>query len=254
MAESASRVRHERSAKRVRAYLGGHLVVDTDRPLLVWETSRYPAYYLPRADVVARLEPTGETSLLRTGDHADGYDVVAGDRRAAASARIPAAPATAALEDHVRFTWSAMDAWFEEDEEVVAHPRDPYKRVDALRSTRRIIVELDGEVVGDTHAAVVLHETGLIPRHYLAPTDVRRDLLERSETVTHCPYKGTTRYYHLHLGGQRFDDIAWEYPTPLPESRPIAGRICFDDLRVDVTVDGQRRPRPTSPYAVDLVG
>jgi uncharacterized protein (DUF427 family) len=45
------RVRVESSQKRVRAYLGGELVADTTRPLLVWEIPYYPAYYQPAADV-----------------------------------------------------------------------------------------------------------------------------------------------------------------------------------------------------------
>ena len=235
--ESASPVRHEPGLKRVRAELGGQLVVDTDRVLLVWEGPQYPAYYLPREDVVAALEPTGALTELRTGDQAQTYDVVVDGERADGAARIAEEPSTPALAGHVRIAWQAMDAWFEEDEQVYVHPRDPYVRIDALASTRHVTVEVAGEVVADTRAPVMLYETGLIARRYLPPTDVRRDLLEPSETVTHCPYKGTTRYYHLQIGGQVLKDVAWEYPTPLPESRPIAGRICFDDARVDVTVE-----------------
>ena len=244
---------HEPGQKRVRAYLGGHLVVDTDRPLLVWEGPQYPAYYLPREDVVAALKPTGATTELRTGDRAQTFDVVVGGARADGAARIAVEPSTPELAGHVRIPWRAMDAWFEEDEQVTVHPRDPYVRIDALSSTRHVTVEVAGEVVADTRAPVMLYETGLIARRYLPATDVRRELLEPSQTVTHCPYKGTTRYYHVVAGGQRLDDVAWEYPTPLPESRPIAGRICFDDVRVDVTLDGRRLPRPERAARTDVV-
>ncbi len=249
---SASLIRHEPGLKRIRAYLGGRLVVDTDRPLLVWERPQYPAYYLPQEDVVAVLEPTGATTELRTGDRAETHDVVVDGVRADGAASIAVEPSTPALAGHVRIPWQAMDAWFEEDEQVFVHPRDPYVRIDALASTRHVTVEVAGEVVADTRAAVVLYETGLIARRYLPPTGVRRELLESSETVTHCPYKGTTRYYHLRVGGQVLEDVAWEYPTPHPESRPIAGRICFDDARVDVTVDGRRLVRPERASRTDL--
>jgi uncharacterized protein (DUF427 family) len=149
-------------------------------------------------------------------------------------------PELDALAGHVRIAWDAMGAWFEEDEQVYFHPRDPYVRVDALRSTRHVVVELDGHVLADTHAPVILYETGHVPRHYLPATDVRLDLLERSERVTHCPYKGSTLYYHVRAGERVERDVAWSYPTPFPESIAIAGMICFPADRVQLTVDGDR--------------
>lgn len=240
MSDVRGRVRVEHGAKRVRAYLGGHLVADTTRPLLVWESPRYPTYYLPRADVHARLEPTGATDRSPSRGTADVLDVQVDGQVAADAAHVYPEPAIEDLREHVRFDWSAMDAWFEEDEEVFVHPRDPYVRIDALRSTRHVTVELDGDLVADTRAPVILYETGLPPRHYLPPTDVRRDLLIRSDRVTHCPYKGSTIYYHVRLGDREEADLAWSYPTPLPESRPIAGLICFPAERADVFVDGVR--------------
>jgi uncharacterized protein (DUF427 family) len=233
-------VRAERGAKRVRAFLGGHLVADTTRPLLVWESPRYPTYYLPRADVHARLAPTGATEHSPSRGRADVFDVRVEDEVAAGAARVYTEPVIDDLREHVRLDWASMDAWFEEDEEVFVHPRDPYVRVDCLRSTRHVTVELDGEVLADTHAPVVLYETGLPPRHYLPATDVRRDLLVRSDRVTHCPYKGSTIYFHVRVGDREESDLAWSYPTPLPESHPIGGLICFPAERVDVLVDGVR--------------
>jgi len=143
-------VRVEQGAKRVRAYLGGRLVVDTTRPLLVWEKPFYPAYYLPAADIAAELVPTGDVD--RSPERGDGQvlDVrVDGATAAAAAVRYDASPA-AELRDAVRLDWSAMDAWFEEDEEVFVHPRSPYTRVDILRSSRHVRVEAGGVVLADT--------------------------------------------------------------------------------------------------------
>ena len=78
-----------------------------------------------------------------------------------------------------------MDAWFEEDEEVFVHPRDPHKRIDALRSSRHVVVEIDGVAVADSVRPVLLFETGLPVRYYLPKTDVRMDLL--SATDDHDP-------------------------------------------------------------------
>lgn len=237
--ESRGRVRTEPGSKRIRAYLGGHLVADTTRPLLVWESPRYPTYYLPVDDVLAELRATGGTDRSPARGTADVLDVHAGDRVAAGAATVYGEPEIDALRGHVRLDWAAMDAWFEEDEEVFFHPRDPYTRVDALRSTRHVVVELDGRVLADTHAPVVLYETGHVPRHYLPATDVRLDLLVRSDRVTHCPYKGSTTYFHVRIGEREERDVAWSYPAPFAESVPIAGMICFPAERVEITVDGQ---------------
>lgn len=238
MDETRGRVRSEQGAKRIRAYLGGHLVADTTRPLLVWESPRYPTYYLPADDVHAALRATGETEHSPSRGTAELHDVRVGDVVAPSAARTYAVPELAVLRDHVRVEWDAMDAWFEEDEQVHVHARDPYTRVDALHSTRHVVVELDGVVLADSHAPVILYETGHVPRHYLPATDVRTDLLVRSERVTHCPYKGSTVYFHVRAADGVARDVAWSYPAPFAESLPIAGMICFPAARVAITVDG----------------
>ena len=243
MSDTRGRVRTESGHKRVRAYLGGHLVADTDSPLMVWESPRYPTYYFPDEDVRADLPATGATERSPSRGTADVYDVRVGDRLAAGVALRYPDPAIDALQGHVRIAWDAMDAWFEEDEEVFFHPRNPYTRVDALRSSRHVVVEIDGERLGESRAPVVLYETGHVPRYYLPPTHVRRELLVRSELVTHCPYKGSTVYFHVRVGDHEERDLAWSYPTPFSESLPIAGLIAFSGDRVDITVGGVRLPR-----------
>jgi uncharacterized protein (DUF427 family) len=251
---TATDVRVELSAKRIRGYLDGQVVVDSDRPLLVYENGYWPQVYLPRAAVVAALEPAAGTTTLRTGDEAARFDVVVATARAEAAALVPIEPADPRLADHVRFDWDAMDTWFEEDQPLLGHLRDPFHRVDALPSGRHVEIHLDGTLLADSRTSVVVHETGLIPRYYLAMSDVDQRLLEPSETVTVCPYKGSTRYFHLRVGDELYEDVAWAYPSPLPESAPIAGRICFDDARVDVRLDGVAQPRPSSPLLADLLG
>lgn len=211
-------------------------MADTTRPLLVWESPRYPVYYIPTEDIRAELVATGKTERSPSRGTADAYDVQVGGHVAAGGASRYPEPELDVLQGYVRLTWDAMDSWFEEDEEVFFHPRDPYTRIDALRSTRHVVVTLDGEVLADTRAPVILYETGHLPRHYLPATDVRRQLLVTSERVTHCPYKGSTEYYHLRLGDREERDIAWNYPAPFAESQPIAGMICFPVERVDITV------------------
>jgi uncharacterized protein (DUF427 family) len=239
--EQRGRVRVEPGAKRVRAYLGGALVVDTTHPLYVWEIPYYPAYYLPAADVVAELVPTGEADHSPSRGDGEVLTVRVGDHEApGAAVRYPDSPIED-LRDQVRLDWNAMDAWFEEDEEVFTHPRSPYSRIDILPTSREVVVTHgDVELARTTHAHA-LFETGLPVRWYVPRVDTRMDLLAESGTVTHCPYKGSTVHFSARLGDEVVDDVAWSYPTPLPESERIAGLLSFYDGRVTVTVDGERQ-------------
>jgi uncharacterized protein (DUF427 family) len=233
------RVRVEPGLKRVRAYVGGELVVDTTHPLLVWENPHYPAYYLPRADVVADLVPTGTSIHSPSRGDTVHYTVKAGGKELVDAAwQYPESPLEE-IRDHVRFDWQALDAWFEEDEEVYVHPRSPYARIDILPSSRHVRVLIDGVVVADSHRPWLLFETGLPVRYYLPKVDVRMDLLEPTDSHTACPYKGTASYWSAVVNGQRHDDIVWSYPQPLPESTRIGGLVAFYNDRVTLEVDGQ---------------
>ena len=249
MAKTAGRVRTETGRKRVRAYLDGELVADTRQPLLVWEWPYFPAYYIPAADVRAELVPTGKTEHSPSRGDAEICDVIAGRATAPGAARrYPDSPLEA-LRDAVRLDWDAMSEWFEEDEPVYTHPRDPYSRVDILASSRHVRVEVAGVTVADSRQPRILFETGLPPRYYVPLTDVRMDLLRPSVTQSHCPYKGTASYWSVEAGGQVHPDLVWIYRTPLPESQKIAGLACFYDEKVDVYLDGELQPRPRTHFS-----
>jgi uncharacterized protein (DUF427 family) len=247
--QARGRVRVERGAKRVRTYLGGHLVADTIRPLLVWEVPYYPTYYLPAADVVAELVPTGDTSHAPSRGDAEHLTVrVTGAEARDAAVRYPDSPLEE-IRDHVHFDWDAMDAWFEEDEEVFTHPRDPYTRVDILASSRHVRVEVEGVTIAESTSPRLLFETGLPVRHYLPRPHVRMDLLTHTDLETHCPYKGRAEYWSVQAGGRVHENLAWSYPAPLPESQKIAGLVCFYDERVDIHVDGVLQERPVTKFS-----
>jgi uncharacterized protein (DUF427 family) len=240
----------EPGQKRVRAYLGGELVADTTHPLLVWEVPYYPAYYLPATDVRGELlAATTTTSHSPSRGEARHFTVSAGGKEAVDAAwTYPDSPIEA-LRDVIRFEWNAMDAWFEEDEEVYVHPRDPYSRVDTLHSSRQVQVTLGDVVLAESVKPVLLFETGLPTRYYLPQVDVRMDLLVPTETATKCPYKGTARYWSYRAGSAVAEDVAWSYPTPLAESLKIAGLVAFYNERVDLTVDGVPLERPRTPFS-----
>jgi uncharacterized protein (DUF427 family) len=192
------RVRVEHGAKRIRAYLGGELVADTIRPLLVWEKPYYPAYYIPEADVRTELlVPDG--SVAHSPSRGDGtlFTVRAGAREVPGAALRYEQSPFEELRDAIRLDWNAMDAWFEEDEQVFTHPRDPYTRVDIVPGSRHVRVELDGVTIAETTKPTLLFETGLPVRFYLPKTHVRMDLLTPTDSVSHCPYKGQAEYWSV---------------------------------------------------------
>ncbi len=135
--------------------------------------------------------------------------------------RVYGEDALSGLPGTARFTWEALDAWFEEDERVFVHPRNPYTRVDALRSTRNVRIELEGVVLAESSAPVMVFETGLPTRYYLDRTDVDLARMEPSDTVTSCPYKGTTSaYWSVAIGDTTHTDLAWAYDFPTRQLLP----------------------------------
>ncbi|MFD5830954.1 DUF427 domain-containing protein [Lentzea sp. NPDC060358] len=250
--EQCDRVRVEHSAKRVRAFSGGELVVDTTSPRLVWEVPHYPAYYVPLSSVRAELRPTGRTRHSPSRGDGVVHDVVtAGGTAREAALTYPDSP-VGELRGLVRFEFAAMDEWLEEDEPIYVHPRDPYKRVDVLASSRHVRVALDGVTLAASAQPRILFETGLPPRYHLPLSDIRFDLLRPSDTRTQCPYKGTAAYWSVEVNGTRYDDLVWIYRSPLPESAKIAGTACFLSERVDLFVDGELQERPETPWSRSL--
>ena len=238
--EVRGRVRVEQGAKRIRGFVGGELVVETFKPLLVWEKLHYPTYYFPLDDVRAELLTSeGRTSHSPSRGDAEVMTLAAGGvSRSGAALRYDRSPFES-LWETVRFEWDAVDAWFEEDEQVFTHARDPYTRVDILPSSRDVRIEADGIVIAQSDKPTLLFETRLPVRYYLPKTDIRMDLLSPRDTVTHCPYKGEAEYWSL-----KHDDangaVAWSYRTPLPESQKIAGLVAFYPEKVDIYVDEVR--------------
>jgi uncharacterized protein (DUF427 family) len=247
---SRGRVRVEPAAKRVRIVLGGVVVADTTGAVYVWENPSYPQYYIPLADIApGALKETGTTSRSPSRGTARYFSVQGGGRVADDAAWCYSDSPIEGLRDRVRFDWWAMDAWFEEDEEVFVHPRSPYTRVDVLRSSRSVRIEIAGVVVAETIRPTFLFETGLIRRTYIPKLDVRMDLLDATTTVTMCPYKGTARYWSVRAGDAVHTDLAWSYDAPFRESAPIAGLVAFYDERVDVFVEGELQARPETAFS-----
>jgi uncharacterized protein (DUF427 family) len=244
------RVRVEASPKRVRVYVAGTPIADTTHARLVWENPAYPAYYFPASDVrMDLLVPTTTVTHSPSRGDARHFTVKVDDSERVDAAWQYVDSPMEDLRDLIRFDWEAMDAWFEEDEEVYTHPRSPYSRIDVLETSRHVRVEIDGVVLADSGHAHVLFETGLPARWYLPKVDVRMDLLEPTEKVTHCPYKGQAQYWSARIGDRLEPDVAWSYRTPLPESQKVAGMIAFYNERVDLFIDGELQERPKTVFS-----
>ena len=242
-------VRVEPGPKRVRAYLGGHLVADTLRPALVWEVPYYPAYYFPAEDVVAELVETGEVSHSPSRGDASHYDVTVGDVTAPGAAQRFLESPIEELRQAVRLDWDAMDEWIEEDEPVYTHPRDPHTRVDILASSRHVgrrrrrdrrRLRPAPDPVRDRPAAAVL------PPAHRRPAGPAPAL---GHPVA-LPLQGHGQLLVARTRATRsHEDLVWIYRSPLPESQKIAGLACFYNEKVDISLDGVLQQRPHSPFS-----
>ena len=232
-------LRVEHSQRWVRGFLHGHAtpIVDSKHVAVVYGAKRTATYFFPQQDVrMDLLRPSAATSdgeqrwsLELDGrvieDVAWSYTDTEGER--------------AQLSGFIAFEWRKVDAWYEEDDEVFVHPRDPHHRVDVLNSSRHIKVVIGGQVVAETRRPRLLFETGIRPRYYLLKTDVRMDLLTPTEKSSQCPYKGNAVYWSAKVGNQEYPDIVWSYPFPTPECPKIQNLLSFYNEKVDIYVDGE---------------
>ena len=247
-------LRWEPSARWVRGLKGGVTVVDSRHPVLVWEPALpVPQYAFPREEV--REDLLRPAKNPHTGTHTGSqifYDLeVDGEVVPNAAWTVPAED----LAGYIAFEWfrragRGLDNWYEEEEEIFVHPRDPHKRVDALPSSRHVRVEVDGTTVADTRRPVLLFETGLPTRYYIPREDIRLDLFVPTDHHTGCPYKGIAEYWSWR--GDASDvppNLVWSYPDPLAAVGPIQGLLAFYNEMVDLTVDGERQARPVTPFS-----
>ncbi len=242
----------EDSPRWVRVMFNGVTVADSKRIKLLHESGHLPVYYFPEEDV--RMD------LLQVSDHATRcpfkgeasyWSVRMGDKVAENAVWSYPEPVESCppISGFMAFYWQMMDHWYEEDEEVFVHPRDPYHRVDILQSSRHVKVRVNGELVAETERPKILFETGLPPRYYIPPEDVREDVLVSSKKTTRCPYKGVASYWSIEVGAERVEDLIWYYPEPIPEAAKIKGLLAFFNEKVDLEVDGELQERPKTQWS-----
>lgn len=254
------------TSKRIRALVDGETVVDSTRALIVWEPRRIvPSYAVPVEDVDVELAPSAggsaEEHTVTIGElppvldpssafaahtvPGRSFDVVAGRTLEAAAFT----PEDTDLDGYVVLDFDAFDEWREEDELLVGHARDPFTTIDTRRSSRRVVVEIDGTPVADSTRSTMLFETYLPTRYYLPRDDVRMDVLAPTDTSTVCAYKGFANYWSADVGGTVVPDVAWAYHEPHNFATSVKDLICFFNERVDITLDGERLARPITPWS-----
>ena len=245
-------VRTEPNQRRVRVFFGGEAVADSSKTVYLFEKDHLPVYYFPRSDVrFDLLEPTTFSTHCPYKGDASYYTVVAGGRHVENAVWAYPRPIESVpeLADYVAFYWDLADAWYEEDDQIFRHPRDPYHRVDVLNSSRHVQVSIGGVIVADSRRPRLLFETGLPVRYYVPKLDVRLDLLTPTETRTRCPYKGEAVYWSATVGDAELPDVAWGYPAPIPEAPKIENLIAFFNEKTDITVDGVSQARPVTRWS-----
>ena len=242
----------EPSPRWVRVKFNGETIADSRHAVLLRETNLLPVYYFPKEDVrVDLMEPTDRHSTCPYKGEASYWTIRVGDRVAENTvwSYVDPLPDRQDIREYMAFYWNRVDAWFEEEEEVFVHPRDPHKRVDTMPSSRHVEVKINGVTIADTRSPRLLFETHLPTRYYIPMEDVCMDLLTPTETHTRCPYKGIASYWTARVGDEELKDIVWSYPDPIEECPKIEGLLCFFNEKVDIVVDGEPQERPITKWS-----
>ncbi|UNI15995.1 hypothetical protein JDV02_002475 [Purpureocillium takamizusanense] len=245
------------TSRRVRVVLAHRTIVDTTAAVHVWEHDGYPHYYVPHGELTARGCTLRDKSLVRSDSvtRAAVVELVVPARdglrefRTDRVLRFTEDRSLGALAGLVRLEFGSMDQWLEEDAVIYVHPKDPFKRIDVLPSSRPVEIKVGGKTVAKAPNSVHLLETGLPTRYYLSAGAVDQSSLRKSDLVTRCPYKGDAEYYHVVVDGTQHDDLVWYYRLPTHESAGIAGLLCFYNEKVDVYLDGKLQEKPKSPFS-----
>ena len=248
---------------RLRAFRDGELALDSRHAVLVWEPRRIvPVYAVPEDDLLMMVEPTvappeapdldafppmlGPDSFEPHTTPGRMVDLVTGDERLS---RVGFKPNDRDLAGLVVLDFMAFDRWLAEDEELVGHAHDPFKRIDVLSCGRRVEISFDGTLLASTENALLLLETHLPIRYYIPPEDVTSSLLTPSETRSTCAYKGVAAYFSTSDGHPGGRDVGWTYASPLDDALRVRDHVAFWNERTDIRVDGELQSRPVTPWS-----
>ena len=241
----------EPTYRRVKVEFNGEVIAETHNGMLMIESPYEIHYYFPQEDVRTEfLVDNGVINESKYKGNAQVFSVKVGDKVAddAAWTYPDTKEKRPDMRGYYAFDWHKMDAWYEENEEIIGHPRNPYHRVDTIQSDRHIRIEVEGITVAESTRPVLLFETGLPTRYYIPKDDVT---VETTPTETHtiCPYKGVADYWQFEIDGKDYQDLIWGYHQPFNESLKIKDLVAFYDEKVDVYVDGELQDRPRTVFS-----
>ncbi|MGH8296066.1 MAG: DUF427 domain-containing protein [Steroidobacteraceae bacterium] len=113
------------------------------------------------------------------------------------------------------------------------HQKWPEHKVRETPAGERVTVELDGQTLADSHNAIRVDEDGSPARYYFPRDDVRMEKLQRTDTTSQCPFKGTAHYFSLSMegggNGGKLEDAVWSYEEPFDEHQDLKDRLAFYD-------------------------
>lgn len=235
-------VRIDDSPKRIRVFFAGEPLADSMSARLGYVTGEHPEYLLPVTDVVWNHAVVDDT---------DGGDSPLGQYRAirpeAGGREIGRCYTGGHASGLASFDFGLMDGWYEEDEQIWFHARDPFRRVEVVESSRLVEVSVNGRLVASSSRPRLVTETGLPERWYIPRIDVDWAQLAPSGTTSGCQYKGLADWWHVRQAGtDRLADVAWSYERPVPEAGKLAGLVAFyaEHAAVETSINGVVQPRP----------
>ncbi|AVW91514.1 DUF427 domain-containing protein [Celeribacter baekdonensis] len=89
------------------------------------------------------------------------------------------------------------------------------------------VVRAGGAVLGETSRALELSEGDYPPVIYFPREDLAMAFLDKTDTVSVCPFKGEATYYAIHTKSVVIADAAWSYEDPKPLVAGLKDYIAF---------------------------
>ena len=243
--------------KKIQILFGGIYILKTTNALYVWEHPFYPQYYVPKKELLESTKHNQfefkeiEDFQSENGQHVGSQCTIKVGNKSTDKVIAFSDNLSGKAEDlrgMVKIDFGIMDQWFEEDTPIYVHPKDPFKRVDILESTRPVKVSVEGQMIAKTTTSMHLYETSLPRRFYIPFTSIDASVLRPSTTKTKCPYKGDAEYYSVEINGKLHEDLFWYYRNPTLESSKVVGLCCPYNERVDIELDGEKLERPKTHF------
>jgi uncharacterized protein (DUF427 family) len=112
--------------------------------------------------------------------------------------------------------------------------RNPSHRITVEPFDGAVTVVFSDAILASTDKALVLREADYPPVFYIPFEDIYFEFLKRSDTATHCPYKGNASYWSASAAGEAVNDVMWAYERPFDEMLQIKDHGAFYPNKVRI--------------------